>query len=118
MRAPPFESLSMNFASPPTKPDLLEPGIIGVSAQNRRLGLDSGRPQLFNTRFRIYAQVAQSVEQRTENTENSRGKFKNRNGFLWPQFSSPELFPNLTPGFISPQLRSCISKAEHDQSVT
>ena len=44
-----------------------EPGIIGVSAQNRRFGLDSGRAQLFNTRFRIYAQVAQSVEQRTEN---------------------------------------------------
>ncbi len=29
-----------------------------------------------------YAQVAQSVEQRTENTGNSRGKPKNRNGFL------------------------------------
>jgi hypothetical protein len=67
MRASPFESLSMNFASPPTKPAHLEQGIIAPRAQNRRFGLDSDRAQLFNTRFRIYAQVAQSVEQRTEN---------------------------------------------------
>ena len=66
-RASASGSLSMNFASAPPTPDLLEPGIIGVSAQNRRIGLDSDRAQLFNTRFRIYAQVAQSVEQRTEN---------------------------------------------------
>jgi len=64
----------MNFASPSTKADLPEPGIIGVSAQNRRFGLDSDR--------------------------------------------APEPIPNLTPGFISSQLRGCISKAEHDQSVT
>ena len=57
----------MNFTLPPPKPVLLDPGRIGVSAQNQRFGLDSDRARLFNTRFRIYAQVAQSVEQRTEN---------------------------------------------------
>jgi hypothetical protein len=44
--------------------------------------LDSHGHCRLNTRFRIYAQVAQSVEQRTENTGNSRGKSKNRNTFF------------------------------------
>jgi len=34
------------------------------------IGLDGRRPRLFNTRFQPNAQVAQSVEQRTENTPN------------------------------------------------
>jgi hypothetical protein len=52
------------------KPARRDPGIIAPGALNRRLGLDSDRAQLFNTRFHSQAQVAQSVEQRTENTGN------------------------------------------------
>jgi hypothetical protein len=42
-------------------------GVNHKKTPNCRFGLDWKAAQLFNTRFRIYAQVAQSVEQRTEN---------------------------------------------------
>ena len=73
-------------------------GIIGVDPKNTPPDLTKRTPVYLIRASALHAQVAQSVEQRTENTENRRGKLKNRNRFLSSHIPSPELSPNLLLG--------------------
>ena len=71
-------------------------GVIGVDPKNTLPDLTKRTPVYLIRASNPYAQVAQSVEQRTENTKNSLGKPKNRNRFLCSHIPSPELSPNLS----------------------
>ena len=66
----------------------------GIGTRIRTSGLTPTAHNYLIRASAFQAQVSQSVEQRTENTGNPRGKFKNRNDFPRLTFPTPELFPD------------------------